>query len=54
MKDGGEKTVRLRTKSDKVVDLLSGETIARDADSFSVKFASPDTRLFSIKKEVSK
>ena len=53
-KDGGEKTVRLRTKAAKVVDLLSGETIARDADSFSVKFASPDTRLFSIKKEVLK
>ncbi len=49
-KDGGEKTVRLRTKAAKVVDFLSGETIARDADSFRVKFASPDTRLFKVER----
>ena len=49
-KDGGEKTVRLRTKAANVVDLLSGETIARDADSFRTIFASPDTRLFKIER----
>lgn len=49
-KDGGEKTVRLRTKAAKVVDFLSDETIARDADSFRVKFASPDTRLFKVER----
>ena len=49
-KDGGEKMVRLRTKAAKEVDLLSGETVTRDADSFSVKFASPDTRLFGVER----
>ena len=37
-KDGGEKTVRLRTKAAKVVDLLTGETVAEDADSFGALF----------------
>ena len=50
IKDGGEKTVRLRTKVAKVVDLLTGETVAQDADSFSVRFASPDTRMFGIER----
>lgn len=52
-KDGGEKTVRLRAKAAQVVDLLTGEILARDADSFRTVFASPDTRLFGIKCEVS-
>ena len=47
-KDGGEKTVRLRAKAAKVVDLLTGETVAEDADSFDIKFATPDTRLFAL------
>ncbi len=51
-KDGGEKTVRLRAKAVQVVDLLTGETVARDADSFSVRFASPDTRLFGIRRQI--
>ena len=51
-KDGGEKTVRLSAKAAQVVDLLTGEILARDADSFSVRFASPDTRLFGIGRQV--
>ena len=47
-KGGGEKTVRLRAKAAKVVDMLTGETVAEDADSFDVKFATPDTRLFAL------
>ena len=34
-KDGGEKTMRLRGKAAKVTDLLSGETVAQGADSFT-------------------
>lgn len=49
-KDGGEKTVRLRAKAAKVVDLLTGETVAEDADCFTARFASPDTRLFGIER----
>ena len=49
-KGGGEKTVRLRAKAAKVVDLLTGETVAEDADCFTARFASPDTRLFGIER----
>jgi hypothetical protein len=38
----------LRAKAAKVVDLLTGETVAEDADSFDAKFATPDTRLFGL------
>lgn len=31
-------------------DAAAGETVAEDADSFDVKFASPDTRLFGIER----
>ena len=47
-KDGGEKTICLRGRAVKVTDLLSGETVAHDADAFTVRFDTPDTRLFSI------
>ena len=47
-KSGGEKTVRLRAKAAKVVDLLTGETMAEDADAFQARFAEPDTRLFGV------
>ncbi|MBP5321192.1 MAG: hypothetical protein J6334_09390, partial [Kiritimatiellae bacterium] len=49
-KEGGEKRIRLRGKAAKVVDLLTGETMASGSDSFPVQFASPDTRLFGIKR----
>ena len=49
-KSGGEKTVRLRAKAAKVVDLLTGETVVEDADCFTARFASPDTRLFGIER----
>ena len=47
-KDGGKKTIRLRGRAAKVTDLLSGETVAQDADSFTFVFSSPDTRLFDL------
>lgn len=50
-KDGGEKTIRLRGKAAKVTDLLSGETVAKGADSFTCTFAAPDTRLFALSEE---
>ena len=39
-------TVRLPRKAKRVVDLLTGETLAEDANSFTADFATPDTRLF--------
>ena len=45
-KDGGEIMLSLPRRASKVVDLISGETIATDADRFSCKFSAPDTRLF--------
>ena len=47
-KDGGEKTIRLPRHATRVVDLLSGETMAENADRFTVRFAAPDTRLFAV------
>ena len=47
-KDGGEKTIRLRKRAATVVDLLAGKTVTHDADAFTVRFDTPDTRLFSI------
>jgi hypothetical protein len=49
-KGGGKMTVHLRGRAARVVDLLTGETLARDADSFRVTFASPDTRLFGVER----
>ena len=45
---GGEKTIRLPRKVSCVTDLLTGEVVARDADSFTTSFATPDTRLFGL------
>ena len=45
---GGEKTVSLPRKVRCVTDLLTGAVIARDADSFTASFATPDTRLFTL------
>ena len=47
-KDGGEKTIRLPKRAATVVDLLAGKTVAHEADVFTVRFDTPDTRLFSI------
>ena len=47
-KEGGLRTVTLPKKVSKVVDLLSGEVVAKRKKSFQVEFASPDTRLFEI------
>ena len=49
-KVGGGKTIRLPVKVAKVTDLLSGETVAQDADSFTITFATPDTRLFGMER----
>ena len=48
VKDGGRMKVRLPRACAKVVDLLSGETVATDAASFDCEFASPDTRIFEM------
>ena len=47
-KDGGEIGISLPRKYAKVVDLISGETVAEDADRFATRFAAPDTRLFEL------
>ena len=39
-------TVRLPRKAKRVTDLLTGETLAENADAFTADFATPDTRLF--------
>jgi hypothetical protein len=46
--EGGTRTVSLPRKAAKVVDLFSGEVVAKRAKSFKVTFASPDTKLFEI------
>ena len=50
-KEGGEKTVKLLGKAAKVVDLLAGTTVSEDAECFTVRFDTPDTRLFGIECE---
>ena len=45
---GGEKTIRLPRKVGYVTDLLTDTVIARDADSFTTTFATPDTHLFGL------
>ena len=47
-KDGGKKTVHLRGKAKRVVDLFSGKTVAKNTSKFTLEFNSPDTRLFLI------
>ena len=48
---GGEKTIRLPRKVRCVTDLLTGAVLARDADTFTTTFATPDTRLFGLSDE---
>lgn len=45
---GGEMTVRLPKKAACVTDLLTGQTLATDADAFTCTFATPDTKLFGV------
>ena len=47
---GGEKTIRLKTSADEVVDLLTGEVVARRAKTFHIRFASPETKVFAVKR----
>ena len=47
-KEGGERTVELPKKVSRVIDLFTGEVVAKKAKSFKVNFASPDTRLYEI------
>ena len=49
LKDGGKRVVRLPRRAERVMELISGRTVAEDADSFEYNFASPDTRIFEIK-----
>ena len=49
-KDGGIRTVRLPKKASKVVDLLTGEVVAKNTKSFKIEMASPDTKLYEIVK----
>ena len=48
-KDGGERTVHLRKKAREVVELISGEVVAKRTKKFTYDFAGPDTRLFELK-----
>ena len=47
-KEGGLRTVSLPKKAAQVIDLLSGEVVAKRKKAFTVDFASPDTRLYEI------
>ena len=47
-KEGGPRTVSLPAKAARVVDLLSGEVVAKRAKTFKIECASPDTQLFEI------
>ena len=48
---GGVMKVRLRKRTKCVTDLLTGEIVAKDADSFETVFATPDTRLWLLDNE---
>lgn len=45
---GGPKKIRLPRKVAKVVDLMDGRTVARDAVEFTDTFATPDTKLYEL------
>ena len=47
---GGEKTIRLKTSADEIVDLLTGEVVARRTETFRIRFASPETKVFALKR----
>lgn len=48
VKNGGKKTIHLPKSCPRVVDLLTGNTVAENTEGFEVDFASPDTRLFEL------
>lgn len=48
LKDGGDRVLRLPRRAGKVVELISGKTVARETDEFTYSFASPDTRIFEM------
>lgn len=48
-KDGGPKTITLQKKAREVVELISGEVVAKRTRKFVYDFGSPDTRLFELK-----
>ncbi len=45
-KDGGNLTISLPQKCGRVIDLLTGKTVAENVKVFTTAFSSPDTRLF--------
>ena len=45
---GGAKRIALPFRCEKVIDLISGETVATDAESFEARLNSPDTRLYEM------
>jgi len=45
---GGERTVSLPRTCRKVVDVLTGTTVAEDTSAFTYRFESPDTVLFEL------
>ncbi|MDX9793919.1 MAG: hypothetical protein RBU24_10460 [Kiritimatiellia bacterium] len=49
-KEGGEKKISLPQSCKKVVDVLTGTTIAENATSFTYRFEKPDTALFELKR----
>ena len=48
LRDGRDRTIRLPRRVLKVVELISGATVATNADSFVYRFESPDTRIFEM------
>lgn len=48
---GGEKTIRLPRRVHEVVDILDDRVVARDCDSFTDEFATPDTKLYGFEIE---
>ena len=47
-KTGGEKTISLPRTATKVVNVLTGKTIAQNANTFTFPFQTPDTALFEL------
>ena len=45
-RDGGTKTIRLKRRAGRVIELFSGKIIAENTDIFTDDFAAPDTRLY--------
>ncbi len=47
-KDGGKKTITLKKKYSKIVELYSQKTVAENTHQFEYKFDAPDTALFEL------